>query len=179
MSTLRTRLCLLVALVSAPGLAGADRYGRGLVAFTQLRCASCHTVGWREPVKSERKYVDVTRSAAVRDEGELVRWLQNPRQFDRESACTHRPLTAEQITDLLVFLKERAEPTPKSDGRTTASSAAGKDGVGHWVTAPTVAKVRLQTIPFTAASRSLPTAATSGGVVAPTPAAADAVEQRR
>ncbi|MSP62049.1 MAG: hypothetical protein EXR72_17295 [Myxococcales bacterium] len=96
-----------------PTTAHADRYGRGLLRFQEARCASCHTVGWRDPVPAERpRLVDLTRSARHRTDEDLRRWMAAPEERKPATACRHRALSAEEIDDLLFFLHARTALQP-------------------------------------------------------------------
>lgn len=132
---MRWLICGLLLL--APTVVHADRYGRGLILFTQGLCARCHTVGWREPVKAERKLIDLTRITAQRSEKELREWMENPYQAKPDSGCAHRHLEREDVDALLAFLRLRAEAEP---GRVQSGSGGGVTIVGGAAPAPQPAR---------------------------------------
>lgn len=124
-------LAIPLVLALAPSPARADRYARGITLFQQRRCGSCHTVGWKDPVRARDdrgRYKDLTRVVDEKDDGALARWLRDPYAVRAATGCHHTRLTDEEIGELIAFFHARAVTAAKRDEPPPTGAAGASPG---------------------------------------------------
>jgi hypothetical protein len=108
---MRRSIITLFLIVAGSGVAHADREGRAKALWDQ-RCANCHALsnGRDLPPPPLKRFVDLTRVHARKEERELREWIANPNKVAPNTNCEPGKLEPQQIDLLVGLLKKRSQP---------------------------------------------------------------------